>query len=346
MKVEEKDISVAGRQWKEFTIKNGNGMEVSCLNYGGIITRILAPDSAGKLENVVIGYRNYEDYLDNPNFFGALIGRVAGRIADSSFELNGENYSLPPNEGENHLHGGTEGFHASLWDAAPFQTDNTAGVRFSLFSPDGTSGFPGNLQMTVIYTLAGNNEFSIEYEGLADRDTILTTTNHSYFNLSGNLKQDVTNHRVIIDSSRFVELDEQLIPTGKKQDVDNTVFDFRDGRFIKDGVESDDIQNKHAGNGYDHYFIFDGQEEEKVTVEEPESGRKLTVFTDQPGIVFYTGNKLDESLVLAERNSAPYLGVCLETQSSPASLEYEGFPSVYLPKDEKYYSKTTFQFKA
>ncbi|WP_407270195.1 aldose epimerase family protein [Radiobacillus sp. PE A8.2] len=327
-----------------YTLVNDNGMEVSCLNLGGVITKIMAPDRNNNIENVVLGFRNLDDYKQNPTYFGALIGRVAGRIQGSQFELDNEVYSLEANNEENHLHGGSHGFHAAIWDVAPFENADEVGLKLSHFSPDGEGGYPGNLQVNVTYTLNNKNELAISYQANSDHKTALTLTNHSYFNLSGNLKNDIKNHKVTLNSSKFVELDAELIPTGKQLSVENTVFDFQLGRQIIDGVKSDYDQNLNAGKGYDHYFLFDHTRPEQAIVEDQQSGRKLIVTTDQPGMVMYTSNSLDDSLELLEGPSKQHLGICLETQASPASLHHEGFPSVILNKDETYTAKTTFTF--
>lgn len=344
MQVNTEKLEIEGQQWEEYTLTNNQGMSVSCLNFGGIITKIMAPDQRGIFENVILSYANYRDYLDNPNFFGALIGRVAGRIQESSFTLDKETYNLPSNEGKHHLHGGSAGFHKVIWKTETFELPNAVGLTLTHRSPDGDGGYPGNLVMKVTYTLTNENTFTIEYEAVADQKTILTPTNHSYFNLSGNLKEDILQHNVKMNASHFVELDHELIPTGQILPVDGTVFDFRNGHAIIDGVHSTDQQNLVALNGYDHYFLFDQNKEENVVVTEQTSGRTLTVNTDQPGIVMYTSNGLDDTLELREGKSAKYLGVCLETQSSPASLEHEGFPSIILEKDEAYKKTTSFVF--
>ncbi|MCZ0702483.1 aldose 1-epimerase [Natronobacillus azotifigens] len=338
------ELTVDGQKWTEYTLLNDNGMEVSFLDYGGIITKMVTPDRLGTLENVVIGYKNYEDYLKNPNFFGALIGRVAGRIEGSRFALDGIEYQLPTNEGRNHLHGGEVGFHQVLWQVELVEHATSVGAILHYTTSDGDGGYPGNVAVKVTYTLTNDNQFTIDYEAVSDKKTVLTLTNHAYFNLSGNLKQDILHHEVTMDVSRFVELDDELIPTGTMLPVDGTVFDFRAGRLLKDGVDSGNPQNAFAKNGYDHYFLFDHTKEDKVVVHEQTSGRVLRVKTDQPGIVMYTSNGLDDSLSLRERSSAKYLGVCLETQSSPASLEHEGFPSIVLEKNKMYQASTTFDF--
>ncbi|WP_088032300.1 aldose epimerase family protein [Evansella clarkii] len=330
--------------WKLFELSNDNGMKVNILNYGGIITNITVPDRNGKPENIVLGYKNYEDYVQNPVFLGAIIGRVAGRIADAEFSLNGEKYELEKNDGENHLHGGSEGFHQAIWDARGFQSDTEAGVELSLIRKEGEDGYPGSLDVKVTYTLTDSNRLQIDYQADTDKTTALTLTNHSYFNLTGDLKRTVHDHQVKIDSSKFVELDDNLIPTGRQLDTSGTTFDFREERNLSEGFNSSYEQNKIAGNGYDHYFIFDREAGEKVTARDEASGRKMVVETDQPGMVMYTSNSMDSSLELAERASEKYLGVCFETQGSPASLQHESFPEIILQAGETYKKKTVFTF--
>ncbi|MFZ3577165.1 aldose epimerase family protein [Virgibacillus sp. DJP39] len=330
--------------WEEFTLVNDNGMEVSCLNYGGVITKILTPDQSGNVENVVLGYRDYADYISNPNFFGALIGRVAGRVEDASFTLDEHVYQLQANDGKNQLHSGDKGFHQVVWDVETFKQEGKAGLILSHFIADEEDGYPGNLEMKVIYTLDNSNNFSITYQGEADKKTALTATNHTYFNLSGNLRDTILDHHVTLDSCEFLELDEALIPTGKKLRVADSVFDFRKGRLLKDGSVSDCEQNKIASNGYDHYFIFDKKSDAEVVVKDFTSGRKMSIKTDQPGVVVYSGNGLDDQHELAEGKSGKHLGVCFETQASPASLHGDGFPTCILNKGEVYYYTTTFQF--
>ncbi|MGM0902969.1 MAG: aldose epimerase family protein [Bacillota bacterium] len=331
-------------KWQEFTLTNDKQMSVSVLNYGGIITKILVPDRNGVVENVALGFKDYQDYEANPPFLGALIGRVAGRIQGSSFELNGEKYSLEANDGENHLHGGSEGFHQVIWEVTPFHTDGTVGLTLTHKSADGEGGYPGNVEVKVIYTLNNENQLSLAYEATSDQTTALTLTNHCYFNLSGDLKNTVEDHHVTIDSRQFVELDANLIPTGSMLQVEGTSFDFRQGRRLGDGFNGEFEQNKIAGNGYDHYFIFDHSTKQQAIVREPNSGRVMSVKTNQSGMVMYSGNSLDDQMQLAEARSQKYLGVCFETQASPASLHHEGFPDVRLNAGEKYEKETVFTF--
>lgn len=332
-----------GDDWKLFRLINDRHMSVEILNYGGVITKILVPDRKGKRENVVLGYKDHRDYEKNPHFLGALIGRVAGRIKGASFELDGKRYLLEKNEGDHHLHGGSGGFHRVLWEAKPFESPGEVGLELRYLSRDGECGYPGNVRVHVMYKLNNDNRLMIEYRAVSDRKTPLALTNHSYFNLTGNLKGTVHNHLVQANCFRFAELDHELIPTGNILDTRGTLFDFTGGRKLGDGIAAGSGQNRIVGDGYDHYFFFDG-EEGKVTVKDESSGRILTIRTNQPGMVMYTSNNLEEGLELAEGKSRKYLGVCFETQASPASLHHAGFPSVLVNAGETYYRWTSFQF--
>ena len=329
-------------KWYEYTLINDQGMSISILDFGGIITKIRVPNRSGKSENVVIGYEDYADYEDNPNFFGALIGPVAGRIQHASFELDGDTYQLEANEGSHHLHGGSAGFHQVIWQVEAFQTDKSVGLELSHTRADGTNGYPGNLDVTVTYTLTNDNKLAIDYQATTDKPTPLALTNHTFFNLSGDLKHTVHNHEITMDSSHFLELDQELIPTGRKLNLLGTSFDFRQSRELAEGLNQDSEQHQIADNGYDHYFIFD--KKGKVVVREGNSGRVLTIQTTQPGMVMYTANGLEQDLELAERLSEKYLGVCFETQGDLASLHHSDIPSVIVKAGEPYHHKTVFSF--
>lgn len=341
MNIEKKEL--AG-EWQEYTIQNEQGVSVSVLNYGGIITKLFVPDRDGHIENIVLGFTDYEDYRSDSNYFGALIGRVAGRIQGARFELGGKAFELQANQSESHLHGGPEGFHQVLWQVSPFQTAETAGLVLSHSSLDGQGGYPGNVEVTATYTLTNDNQLLLDYEASSDQTTVLTLTNHSYFNLSGNLKNTVHDHQLAIDSSRFAELDAELIPTGKLLSVEGTPFDFRSGRRLADGFTDDHEQNERAGGGYDHYFIFDDSAAGTSSLHDPASGRRMTVRTDQPGMVLYTANGLSKGLDLAGSPSRKHLGACFETQASPASLHHSGFPDIRLQAGEPYSKRTVFTF--
>ncbi|MDX8344529.1 aldose epimerase family protein [Rossellomorea sp. YZS02] len=341
MKIDIKDLQ---RGWKEYTLRNDHGMAVSLLNYGGIITRVKVPDRDGTVENVIIGYKQVEEYETNPNFFGALIGPVAGRIQGAAFELDENVYRLEANDGDNHLHGGSNGFHQVLWNSEPIQYEDRVGVVLSYSRKDDEGGYPGTVDVSVTYLLTNENELILEYKGVTDQPTPLTLTNHAYFNLSGNGKRTIHHHHVTIDSHRFLELDEELIPTGTAMDAADTPFDFRKGRLLSDGITERTEQNDIAGHGYDHYFLFDHSRSESVTVKEQMSGRVLTIKTDQPGMVMYTANNLQKGLELHGGTSKKHMGVCFETQSPPASLHHEGLPPVVLQPNERYQQRTVFTF--
>ena len=341
MNIETRD---AGNNWTLYTLTNNNRMSVKLLDFGGIITEINVPNRDKTIDNVVLGYKHYADYEGNPNYFGAIVGRVAGRIKGASFELEGKTYSLETNEGVHHLHGGSTGFHQVIWTAEPFQTADTVGVTLTHTSLDGEGGYPGRVEVAVTYTLTNNNELIMDYSASTDKTTVLTLTNHSYFNLSGNLTETIHNHQVTMDSDEFVELDNELIPTGNKINVSQTPFDFRNGRKLADGINSPTAQNIVADHGYDHYFIFNQNNIKNISVKDENSGRIMEIKTNQPGVVMYTANTLGDDLALTEGNSKPYLGVCFETQASPASLHHEGFPTVFLKAHERYEKQTVFSF--
>ncbi|WP_066190837.1 aldose epimerase family protein [Gracilibacillus timonensis] len=330
--------------WKLITLKNDQNISIDILNYGARITNITVPDKDGKLENIVLSYADYKKYKNDPNYFGATVGRVAGRIANSKFELGGKTYILDANESNHHLHGGVNGLHQMIWKTQTFKTDSEVGVELQHNDSNMSGGYPGNIKITVTYKLNNDGELIIDYYAISDEDTILTLTNHSYFNLNGNLKRSINNHLVRLNSSYFVELDEELIPTGNKIKVDNTTFDFRDEQALKAGIETPQKQNQYAKNGYDHYFLLDHQKRNSVIVKEPNSGRIMTIETDQPGVVLYTGNNLDDTLELTERKSEKYLGVTFETQSSPASLEFDDFPNILLNANDPYQKRTSYKF--
>jgi aldose 1-epimerase len=330
--------------WVLYKVTNANGMKLEVLNFGGIITSLEVPDKDGNLENIVLSYRNLEDYKENPNYFGALIGRVAGRIEDAQFELDGKVYQLQANEGSHHLHGGPQGFHQVLWEVETFEQDQTAGLRLSYTSAEGEGGYPGKLKVVVTYTLTEDNKFAILYEATTDQATPVTLTNHTYFNLSGSLKRSIAEQQAMVASKQFTELDEELISTGKLLDTEGSPFDLQLFRTLGDIFSTPHEQLQLAGGGIDHYFLFSANEKPKAGLYDPESGRLMTIDSNQPGLVLYTSNGLDKTLELKERQSAKYLGICFETQAFPASLHHSGFPDIILQPEEPYRKETVFSF--
>jgi aldose 1-epimerase len=335
---------IDGQTVNLFTVKNDNGMELSCINYGCIITEILVPDMHGKIENIVLGFDTIEEYRRYSPYFGAVVGRVAGRIKNGQFELDGKDYKLTQNENQNHLHGGNKGFSHVLWNVTIVEKKNKAGIEFTYTSPDGEEGYPGNLEMKVTYILNNQNELVISYNGIPDEKTLLNVTNHTYFNLSGNLEQDILDHDLTMKSDRFLELNDELLPTGGLCDVEDTPFDFRTGRKIREGADSSHPQNILAGKGYDHPFLLGGNHKREIILADEKSGRKLVIETDEPGVVLYTGNQLEEDFQIRGVQSKKHLGICLETQGLPDSIHHPHFQSAILEKGTEYQSKTKYLF--
>ncbi|WP_110112163.1 aldose epimerase family protein [Bacillus sp. CGMCC 1.16541] len=327
----------------EYTLTNDKGMTVTCLDYGCIITRILTPDRFGNVENVVLGYDHLEEYFPNPAYLGAVVGRVAGRIAGGSFELDGAHYELVKNNGNNHLHGGTKGVSHRVWKTDIIEEDNQVGVRFTYISPDGEENYPGTVVLTVTYMITNHNELHVTYHGLSDQKTLLNMTNHTYFNLSGDLKRDIKEHELKLSSEKFLELNEELIPTGAYLDVEGTPFDFRQFQAIGAGIHSNHPQIELVGNGFDHPFVLQQGADNTVELVDRESGRTLVVQTDQVGLVMYTGNFLP-STTMRGVECRPYLGVCFETQGLPDAIHHSHFPSIEVEAGVPYEAKTTFRF--
>ncbi len=319
-------------------------LEAAITNYGGRVVSLKVPDRAGKSADIVVGFDNMDGYLKENPYFGALVGRYGNRIAHGKFKLNGHEYTLVRNNGENHLHGGTRGFDKRVWTATP----ESDGVVLTYFSKDGEEGYPGNLSVTVRYTLSGN-ELKIDYQAKTDKDTILNVTNHSYFNLAGQGEGDVLKHRVTIMADRFNPVDKTLIPTGELRKVEGTPFDFRTPHAIGERIGRDDEQIKFGG-GYDHNWVLNSQRgvlSLAARVEEPTTGRVMEVLTTQPGMQFYTGNFLDGTIT--GKGGKAYkrrFAFCMETQHYPDSPNHPAFPSVVLKPGEQYRSTTVFRFPA
>lgn len=345
MKIEERLFDrYDGEQVIEYSLVNDSGMTVSCLNYGCVITKILVPDRNDTFENVVLGFDNFDDYLNWSPYIGAVVGRVAGRIKCARFELDGVEYQLKDNESPNHLHGGEKGFSLVVWQAETIEEEHAVGLKFFYHSPNGEEGYPGNLETTVTYLLTHENELSVTFESRTDQNTLVNLTSHSYFNLSGNLKRDCTEHILQLESDSFLELATDLIPTGKMLKAANTPFDFSQGRKLKEGIESRHPQNVLVGNGYDHPLVFSKKGENQIVLSDEESGRTLEVTTNQPSVVLYTSNQLEGPFSIAGVKARNYLGVCLETQGLPDAIHHPLFPSIILGPGELYYSITKYRF--
>ena len=330
-----------------YTLTNANGVEVRTIPYGAIVVSIRVPDRNGKFDDVLLGFDRIDGYAGSHPYFGAVVGRYGNRIAKASFTLDGQQYALAANNGPNSLHGGVKGFDKKVWGAELFDRDGNVGVIYTVTSPDGDEGYPGNLKAQVTYTLTKSNELTVEYEASTDKATPINLTQHSYFNLAGEGRGDVLNHRLTIDANRYTPVDATLIPTGDYAAVENTPFDFRRPTPIGARIDADDEQLRHGG-GYDHNWVLNRDRDGLVhaaRLEEPTSGRTLDVSTTEPGIQFYAGNFLDGTIkgksghVYARRS-----GLCLETQHFPDSPNHSSFPSTILRPGEQYRSKTVFAF--
>lgn len=347
MEISEKVVVTKGTQpITSYTLKNDQGFQVSCINYGCAITEMIVPDRHGNFENVVLGFDTAEEYQNNPNFFGALVGRFAGRIKNGEFAVDGVEYQVPRNDNGHHLHGGPQGLHAVIWDSQVIQANDDAIVEFTHTSPDGTAGFPGNLSMTVRYTLKNDsNQLVISYTGTSDKTTLLNVTNHSYFNLSGDFKRTIVDHELTLASDHYLELDEELLPTGKVVPVsEDPLFDFRNGRSIVEATIAEHPQTNLAGNGYDHPFLLDHEAQAGIELTDAESGRKLVIETTEPAVVLYTGNFIGGAGTIRGAAAQDYLGLCLETQSPPDSVRHAHFPSAILNTEETFRSATSYTF--
>lgn len=330
-----------------FKLKNTKGMEVDIITYGGIITSLKVPNKAGVSEDVVIGFNTLEQYTKSNPYFGAIIGRYGNRIAKGEFSIDGNKYSLPKNDGPNHLHGGVNGFNRVVWTAIESKGGKEASLKLKYMSKDLEEGYPGNLTVFVTYTLKNDNTLDVNYEATTDKSTIVNLTQHSYFNLSSDFSKTILNHEITINADKLVPIDATLIPTGKLTDVTNTPFDFRKPKTIGKDIEAADDQLK-KGKGYDHCWVLNNQNKGNRLVAsayESGSGRLLEIFTDEPGIQFYTGNFLDGTLPKRDQGTyAHRTGFCLETQHYPDSPNQKDFPSVILKPGEKYETKTSFKF--
>ncbi|EKQ56419.1 MULTISPECIES: aldose epimerase family protein [unclassified Clostridium] len=335
-----------GKEVYIYTLKNENGMTVDITNYGGIIVSSLIPSKDGKLIDVMLGYDNLEGYLNGNKFFGALIGRFGNRIQYGKFTLNGQEYTLAQNDGENHLHGGIKGFDKVVWEAE-ISNNSANELMLSYYSKDGEEGYPGNLNVKVTYVLTEDNAIEINYSAASDKDTVVNLTNHAYFNLSGHSSGDVLNQKLMINADKFTVNDQYSIPTGEIKEVSGTPMDFKTLTPIGKNIESD-YEQITFGKGYDHNWVLNANgslEIKAAQAVDENSGIVMDVYTTTPGIQFYSGNFLDGSD--AGKDSATYNirnGFCLETQYFPNSINCDKFESPILRAGEEYKHKTIYKF--
>ncbi len=340
-----------GRRADLYTLENENGMKVDITNYGGIIVRLYVPDREGNLDDIVLGYDNLEQYFDDPNYFGALIGRYGNRIGEGKFELDGNTYQLEINEEPaGHpccLHGGGEGFNAQLWTAKETKIDGKKGLKLMHLSEDGEGGFPGNLKAVVYYTLSEDNSLRVEYRAETDQPTVVNLTQHSYFNLKGHGEGKIEDHLLYINAEQFTPVDEGMIPTGEIREVTDSPFDFTVIGELGKEIEVD-VEQLNLAGGYDHNWVLNRENkglELAARVIETHSGRQMEVWTTEPGVQFYSGNGINLNGPGKENKNYQKRGaLCLETQHYPDSPNHDNFPSTVLRPGEKYRTVTEFSF--
>jgi aldose 1-epimerase len=328
-----------------FTLTNKNGSEARITNFGGIVVSLKTPDRKGAIADIVLGFDSLAGYISSPSpYLGALIGRYGNRIGHARFTLDGVEYKLAANNGENSLHGGTRGFNQKLW--TPRELPD-GGLELTYLSKDGEEGYPGNLKAVVDYHLTDSNELKIDYSATTDKDTVLNLTNHSYFNLKGEGQGNILDHLITLNANRFTPVDAGLIPTGDLRAVSGTPFDFTKSTAIGARIEQNDEQLK-LGKGYDHNWVLNNGGKSlrlAARVLEPSSGRVMEVYTTEPGVQFYTGNFLDGSIKgKGGRAYQQRYGFCLETQHFPDSPNKPQFPSTVLKPGQQFYSTTVFKF--
>ncbi len=340
--------SVDGVPVDLYTLTNANGIEMKATNYGGIVTSLKIPDTQGQLGDVVLGFNTVKEYVKDSPYFGAIIGRYGNRIGQAKFSLDGREYVLAKNNGENSLHGGIKGFDKVVWEAHAGTSDGGVKIAFHYVSKDGEEGFPGNLDVTVTYTLTNDNTFRIDYEATTDKPTVVNLTNHTYWNLAGEGSGDVLGHELMLNADTFTPVDNGLIPTGELMTVENTPMDFRTLTAIGKRIDAK-FDQLELGNGYDHNWVLNRPATDGMapaaTVYEPKSGRLMEVFTTEPGIQFYSGNFLDGSIVGKSGKAYGFRnGFCLETQHYPDSPNKPDFPSTVLRPGATYRTTTIYKF--
>jgi len=331
----------AGKDIIEYTLENSAGMSVSLINYGATIISVRLPDRTGRQAEITLGFDDLKSYVKPHPFFGGIIGRFANRIAGGSFSIETEKYTLACNDhGQHHLHGGEKGFHKVFWTAESFERSDCAGIAFSYLSADGEEGYPGNLAVKVSYSFNQAGELKISYNAESDRATPVNLTNHAYWNLSGAGTGTIKAHLLQLNCSRYLPVDEELVPTGEIADVQGTPMDFTEAKQVGKDL------NRVKG-GYDHCFIIDRSEPGLTLAArlfEPDSGRGLEVYTTKPGIQLYSGNFLNGICGRGREIYNKHGALCLETEYYPDAVHHPHFPDVILRPGQKYRHETVYRF--
>jgi aldose 1-epimerase len=336
-----------GGQADLYRLSNNAGMELAISNYGGTVVELRVHDRVGRPADVALGFETLAGYLAHTEYYGAIVGRYANRIAGGIFVLNGHEYKLNTNEGENHLHGGIKGFDKALWQAEPVGSGKRAALKFFYASRDREEGYPGNLNVNATFSLTDENVFSIDFAATTDRPTIVNLSHHSYFNLAGAGSGDILDHELMIKAHRFTPVNQFLIPTGQAKSVGGSALDFT--RMIRIGERIENAEEQLIFcNGYDHNFVLDREGSElelAATVHEPKSGRTMELHTTEPGLQFYSGNMMRESVMgKAGQEYRPRYGLCLEPQHFPDSPNQPSFPSTVLNPGDVYRQTSAYKF--
>ncbi|MEX0719547.1 MAG: aldose epimerase family protein [Balneolaceae bacterium] len=338
--------TIDGKQTDLFTLKADGGIKLAITNYGGRVVSWLVPGKDGEYADISLGYSNIDGYLNtNEPYYGALIGRYGNRIANGEFSLSGNTYTLATNNGPNNLHGGPKGFHNVVWDAEQLDDQN---LKLTYISEDGEEGFPGTLNVQVLYSLTKENELRIEYTAITDKETVVNLTNHTFFNLKGEAGGTINDHHLLVDADGYNPVDSTLIPTGEIASVENTPFDFRNSKEIGERVDEENLQLNY-GQGYDHNFVLNKERKNPLSfaakVHEPNSGRTMEIYSTEPGLQFYGGNFMDGSDTGKYGKPFEYrTAFCLEPQHFPDSPNQSQFPSTVLRPGEIYHTISAYRF--
>lgn len=333
-----------GKEVYLLTLTNSAGNVIKLTNFGAKINWIEIPDRSGRKDNITFGYDTFDETINGDMSFGSVVGRFANRIANGKFSIDGVEYNTPKNNGPNTLHGGPKGWHSVVWDAEVLNGSKFPAVKFSYVSPDMEMGFPGTVNVEVVYTWTDANEIIMDYSWSSDKKTIVNVTNHAYFNLHGAGNGDILDHVLVLKASSFLPVDSVMIPTGEIRPVAGTPFDFTVPHTIGERI-GQNYDQLILGKGYDHNFILDNKEDVDVMVYEPASGRILEVITDQPGMQLYTGNFLDGTK--KGHGGLPFehrSGFCLESGHYPDSPNKPEFPTTIVNPGEKHSSRTIYRF--
>lgn len=335
---------VENREVVEYTLTNSHGVSLSAMSLGATLTKLVTPDKNGMRENITLNVESLDDFITHRPFYGATIGRVAGRITKGRYTLAGKDHQLDVNEGDNLLHGGPDGLDTKLWDVEAESAESEARLIFTYESHEGENNFPGNVSIKVIYTLTEENEWIINYEASTDAPTLFNPTNHVYFNLTGDIKKPMLDHQLKLNSVFYASLGEENLPSGILERVEGTPFDFTEFKAVREAVLSDHPQIKPL-DGLDHPFVLNPKETgSQGTLFDPESGRQVELYTDCNSVVIFTHNAEIDDYTIEGEPAKQYAGITLETQTLPDAINQPGFGNIILRPEQPFTSQTTYKF--